>query len=236
MPRSMEKNEQIREDRKKQILDAALSVYIRCGYHGTDMDAVANEAGLAKGLLYYYYKTKKELFAELFTWMLNEAYAFSDALLQNSVGLNPIEQLVHYTYGMFCENKSTLRMMQFSMRMPFDAYAIFGPKPWTEGTEKSDMHRQTISSIIERGIADGLIPETNPSAAANSFWSVFVANVFEYSKLITGTQKPVELDVNILRDVVRFCFQGLGVEYTVWNSCLEKLVSEKSGGVRNESL
>ena len=74
-------------------------------------------------------------------------------------------------------------------------------------------------------------------STANSFWSVFVANVFEYSKLMMGTQKPHENDIEVFRDVVRFCFQGLGVKYAIWNACLEKTVTEnQERGHINESL
>lgn len=226
MPRNPEKNAEVRETRRRQILDAALTVYIRLGYHGTDMDTVAEEAKLAKGLLYYYYKTKKELFIELYNWMFNEAYLFSTTLLDKTEGMNPIEQLMYYAYGMFGANKNDPRFMQFNIRVPFDAYAIFGPKEWKEGAKKSDMHRKALTRIIERGIEQGQITNTNASNAANSFWSVFVANVFEYSKLIAGGQPPIDDDITALRDVVQFCFQGLGLNYDVWNSYLEKVVNE----------
>jgi AcrR family transcriptional regulator len=231
LPRNTEKNAQIREERKKQILDAALTVYIRSGYHGTDMDAVAEEAGLAKGLLYYYYKTKKDLFAELYTWMFAEAYAFSETLLTNDQGMNPLEQLAFYTYGMFCENKNNPRMMQFSMRVPFDAYAIFGPEEWAEGAAKSDLHRQALTAIIQQGITQGMLPEMNASAAANSFWTVFVANSFEYSKLMAGQSKPVSGELALLRDVVQFGFQGLGLPFSKWNPILEKVIAMKQDNV-----
>ena len=227
MPRSPEKNAKVRENRKKQILDAALNVYIRCGYHGADMDFIAEEAKLAKGLVYYYFKTKKELFTELYTWMFDESYGVSDTLLKNTKGMNPIEQLMAYVYGVFMASKDNPRMMQFAIRVPFDAYAVFGPAQWKEGAQKSELHRNALTGIIENGIAQGLIPDTNPSAAANSFWSVFVANVFEYSKLITGTQKPVKIESEGFKDVVRFCFQGLGIEDKLWNSCLEKVITDE---------
>ncbi len=226
MPRNPEKNAEVRETRRRQILDAALTVYIRLGYHGTDMDTVAEEAKLAKGLLYYYYKTKKELFIELYNWMFNEAYLFSTTLLEKTEGMNPIEQLMYYAYGMFGANKNDPRFMQFNIRVPFDAYAIFGSEEWKEGAKKSDMHRKALTRIIERGIEQGQITNTNASNAANSFWSVFVANVFEYSKLIAGGQPPIDDDITALRDVVQFCFQGLGLNYDVWNSYLEKVVNE----------
>ena len=236
MPRNAEKNAEVRESRKKQILDAALTVYIRFGYHGADMDVVAEEAGLAKGLVYYYYKSKKELFSELLTWMFTEGYLFSNTLLEKTESMNPIEQLMYYTYNIFATNKINPRMIQFAIRVPFDAYAIFGPEQWKDGAKKSDMHRKALTRIIDNGIEQGFIPKTESCSAANSFWSVFVANVFEYSKMMMGTQQPHESDLEIFRNVVRFCFQGLGIEHTIWNTCLEKIVTNRGEGYINESI
>lgn len=237
MPRNSEKNAMVREERRKQILESALSVYIRFGYHGTDMDAIAEEAQLAKGLLYYYYKTKNELFKELFTWMFDEGFLFSNSILKRTAEMEPVEQLMHYVYGMFGENKKNYRMMQFFFRAPFDSYAIFGSEQWKDGAEKSDMHRKALASLIEKGVAHGTLPSTNPSRAANSFWSVFVANTFEYSKLMMGTEQQENESDDILREVVRFCFQGLGVEYEVWNAYLEKIITQnQNGGCDDEGL
>ena len=226
MPRNPEKNADIRENRKKQILSAALSVYIRFGYHGADMDVVAKEARLAKGLMYYYYKTKQELFAELFTRMFRDGFIFSETIIRNNEGLNPVEQLMAYAYGMFAANKDDPCLMQFFIRAPFDAYAVFTADSRKDCAEKSDMHRSALSSIIRKGIDEGLIPEVNPYTAANSFWSVFVANVFVYSKLIEGTRESGKKSKECFKEAVCFCFQGLGIDNEVWNACLEKFFIE----------
>jgi len=237
MPRNAIKNAEVRNTRKSQILNAALTVYTRYGYYGTDMDAVAKEANLAKGLLYYYYKTKKELFMELYSWRFQESYSFSEMLLNNTQEKNPVEQLMYYVYAMFGANKADHRFMQFNMRIPFDAYAIFGPEEWKEGAAKSDTHRGALADIIQKGIDLGLIPNVNADNAANSFWTVFVANVFTYSKMITGEKQEQRNEEQVLRDVVRFCFQGLGIEYTLWNSCLEAVIVEnRKGEVKYESV
>lgn len=237
MPRNSEQNALVREERRKQILNAALSVYVRFGFYGTDMDTVADEAGLAKGLIYYYYKTKKDLFTALYDWMFGESYSFSASLLENAENLEPLEQLMAYVYGIFGKNKINPRMMQFFMRVPFDAYAIFGPDQWKEGAEKSDMHRQALAKIIQQGIEQKIIPTTDASRAANSFWTVFVANLFEYSCLMLGAQEQQQKEEDVLRDVVRFCFQGLGIEYSLWSSCLEKVISKnQNGGPAHEDI
>jgi len=231
MPRNIEQNNAIRKERRGQILDAALTIYVRLGYSGADMDAVAAEAQMAKGLLYYYYKTKKDLFGELCSHMFDEGYAHSRRLLKETEGMDPVEQLMRYVYSFFGANKADPRMMQFYMRFPFDAYAIFDPEQRMEKAEKSDLHRRALAGIIARGVEQGAIPAADPWTAANSFWTVFVANLFEYSRLIAG-KEGMELDrEKAFEGVVRFCFQGLGIEQRLWNASLRRIITEaKNGG------
>ncbi|MFD2639554.1 TetR/AcrR family transcriptional regulator [Piscibacillus salipiscarius] len=65
MPRNQEENERIRNKTKEKIIQTAMELFIRQGYHATSISAVANEAGISKGLLYNYYKGKEELIATM---------------------------------------------------------------------------------------------------------------------------------------------------------------------------
>src|SRR5947209_8074000 len=47
--------------KKDVILDAARTVFSRKGYAETAVDDVAEEAGIAKGTLYLYFKSKEQL-------------------------------------------------------------------------------------------------------------------------------------------------------------------------------
>ncbi|MGB5409940.1 MAG: helix-turn-helix domain-containing protein, partial [Woeseiaceae bacterium] len=51
-----------KEDRPKEITDAAFHEFAAKGYAATRVEEVANRAGVSKGLLYLYFKTKEELF------------------------------------------------------------------------------------------------------------------------------------------------------------------------------
>lgn len=53
------------EERKGQILEAATTVFARKGYHLATMDDIVRESKLSKGALYWYFKSKKEIFLEL---------------------------------------------------------------------------------------------------------------------------------------------------------------------------
>lgn len=51
-----------KEDRPQEITDAAFEVFARKGYSRARVEEVAKKAGVSKGLLYVYFRTKEELF------------------------------------------------------------------------------------------------------------------------------------------------------------------------------
>src|SRR5215475_7225639 len=53
-------------DKRRQILDAAIRVFARQGFHSTRVSDIADEAGVAYGLVYHYFKSKDEVLNELF--------------------------------------------------------------------------------------------------------------------------------------------------------------------------
>jgi len=58
-------NESLQTQRKKQILDAALHVLVQNGYEQARMDDVVQSSNLSKGAIYWYYKSKKEMYLDL---------------------------------------------------------------------------------------------------------------------------------------------------------------------------
>lgn len=57
-------------ERKAEILEAALKVFIRKGYSDTRMDDIVQEIGLSKGALYHHFSSKRDLFITLIeNWM-----------------------------------------------------------------------------------------------------------------------------------------------------------------------
>jgi TetR/AcrR family fatty acid metabolism transcriptional regulator len=59
-------------DKRRLILDAAIRVFARQGFHSTRVSDIADEAGVAYGLVYHYFKSKDEVLNELFSerWSL----------------------------------------------------------------------------------------------------------------------------------------------------------------------
>ncbi|MBA3508965.1 MAG: helix-turn-helix transcriptional regulator, partial [Thermoleophilaceae bacterium] len=53
-------------DKRRLILDAAVTVFARKGFHHCRVSDVADEAGVAYGLVYHYFSSKEEILNELF--------------------------------------------------------------------------------------------------------------------------------------------------------------------------
>jgi AcrR family transcriptional regulator len=54
-----------RDETRDQLIAAAARVFSRRGFHGTSLEAIAEEAGFSRGAVYYNFADKEELFLEL---------------------------------------------------------------------------------------------------------------------------------------------------------------------------
>src|SRR5579863_9282239 len=81
------RRERRREQSREEILDAARRVLIRSGVAATTLEAVAQEAGMSKTGLYYYFPSKDALLFELvFETLESQAKAVHDAVEQTADG------------------------------------------------------------------------------------------------------------------------------------------------------
>jgi TetR/AcrR family fatty acid metabolism transcriptional regulator len=57
-------------DRRRELVDAAVRVFARNGFHASRVGDIAEEAGVAHGLLYHYFRSKDEVLETIFreTW------------------------------------------------------------------------------------------------------------------------------------------------------------------------
>ncbi len=69
-PRTKQQLDELKSNRKQSILDAAMKVFSKNGYHGATVSDIAREAGISKGLLYTYFPGKEELLDELLQYGL----------------------------------------------------------------------------------------------------------------------------------------------------------------------
>ncbi|MCC7422588.1 MAG: TetR/AcrR family transcriptional regulator [Planctomycetaceae bacterium] len=95
--RGRPRNEERLAQREHEILDAAVRLFASRGYAETDMDSVAHELGLAKGTLYRYFPSKRDLFQAA----LNRGMAgLTEAVDERCAPvLDPVERMVQAIYA-----------------------------------------------------------------------------------------------------------------------------------------
>ncbi|MGH1503762.1 MAG: TetR/AcrR family transcriptional regulator [Acidimicrobiales bacterium] len=66
-------------NRRTEILDAALEIFVRHGYLGTTMEAIGEAVGMRAPSLYKHVRSKQELLVELMSRSITEVHAALDA-------------------------------------------------------------------------------------------------------------------------------------------------------------
>lgn len=61
-----DRSRRARGDKREVILDAAIGVFARHGYHGARVSDIAREADIAYGLVYHYFRNKEEILRTIF--------------------------------------------------------------------------------------------------------------------------------------------------------------------------
>ncbi|KOP82719.1 TetR/AcrR family transcriptional regulator [Cytobacillus solani] len=92
MPRTVEENERIRHLSKEKILETAMGLFIKKGYHTTSISEVASHAGVSKGLLYNYFKGKEELLA----YMISSRVTGVSEVMSNAIRFERPEDQLKY--------------------------------------------------------------------------------------------------------------------------------------------
>lgn len=64
-PRTTEQYEEIRESKRKLILDTACKLFANHGFYDTSISMITKTAGISKGLIYNYFESKEQLLKSL---------------------------------------------------------------------------------------------------------------------------------------------------------------------------
>jgi TetR/AcrR family fatty acid metabolism transcriptional regulator len=73
-------------DKRERILDAAVRVFAKKGFHATRVSEVAKAAGVADGTIYLYFKSKDELLVSLFEDRVEKLLEFLETELPRAEG------------------------------------------------------------------------------------------------------------------------------------------------------
>jgi len=168
-PRSKEQNEQIKDERREQLLSAALKVISHRGLAATKIGDIAAAAGLSHGLVYHYFDSKDDIFTEL----VRRAVTSSASVLLEAekLPLEPLEKMRAIT-------AMTLKGIQSSEDSAYYFFMIMqaftsdsGPAEARELARGANTPSQVVQRIVEEGMAKGQIRQGAAQDYVTAYWA-----------------------------------------------------------------
>ncbi|OFY67885.1 MAG: hypothetical protein A2V64_10690 [Bacteroidetes bacterium RBG_13_43_22] len=123
-PRTPRQFEEIREEKRALIMDTALEHFAKEGYHATTINHIAQHAGISKGLMYNYFKSKDDLLKAIIERSVMEIYQDFDINRDGYLSEDEFEYFVRRISVILKEKRSFWRLfvqilMQSDVRKQF---------------------------------------------------------------------------------------------------------------------
>jgi AcrR family transcriptional regulator len=143
-------------ERKQQLLDAAAALFETRGYAATRIADICQAAGVAKGLFYWYFETKEQLFAELVRTMRQQLRRAQGAAMEPDADpVARIRQGAAASVRFMAENMAFFALLEVER----DEEAIVPSL-----RESSDVYIADTTRLVEEAQATGLVPDDRPAA------------------------------------------------------------------------
>ncbi len=171
----------VKNNSKKEILKAAMKIFVVNGYSDTKMDDIALGAGLSKGAVYHHFKSKNELFLSLIDfWEDSFLPKFYSKNYQNVSASNVLKELA-YEIALNFKNKKYLFLAELEL--------------WALANRDSKVRERTkklynkilnhLENIFKKAILDGEYKNIDPGMAAmavmTSMQGVIWFSIFDHN-------------------------------------------------------
>lgn len=144
-------NQEKQDKRKNQILHAALKVLIHNGYEHSRMDDIVKESQLSKGTLYWYYKSKKEIYLDLVNfWVTRYSVTINHLAETNKPAPRQLNSLFNYFIDQYESDPD-----------PFKALTEFWAIAQQDDDFKNKLQKvyshflEVLEKIISKGVKEG---------------------------------------------------------------------------------
>lgn len=156
-----------KDSTEDKILEAATNVFVTKGMEGARMQEIANEAGINKALLHYYFRSKERLFEAIFAEILKFAFPKITRIVQSNEGIVSKIELVIDAY------------MEILIKHPFIPGFLLkelnrDPSGLFKLVMKFGLNPQTVFAQIQEAMDRGEIIQMKPAHLAANVVSMCV--------------------------------------------------------------
>jgi AcrR family transcriptional regulator len=165
MPRTDSQNAAIRAESRSRILAAALRLFARHGYEQTSVRQIAQEAGIAQGLLYNYFSGKEQLLLAIFEQSIADVLeSFAQAEAAGPADQR-VERLIRASFAILRRNRE-FWALSYHVRMQVGVIAGLAERveAWTSSIRgrlqrylhEAGVAQPEVEAVILFALIDGI--------------------------------------------------------------------------------
>ncbi|HYH51578.1 MAG TPA: TetR/AcrR family transcriptional regulator [Acidimicrobiia bacterium] len=182
-------------ERRQQILDESARLFAARGYHPTSVAEIVESLGVGKGVFYWYFEAKEDLFLEILTSSSQDLRRLQQAAIGDEPDpLRRIELGIRASLQWFRENRHLFNLSQFAATEERFAAVL---------RQNDAVAIDDITRHLKEAMADGTIPDQDPEMLAHAL--VGATRHLARTYLYHG-DRPVEAVADV---AVRFVMAGL---------------------------
>jgi AcrR family transcriptional regulator len=180
-----------RKMRQNRILEGALSVFKEEGLDGATMDEIANASGFGKATLYYYFKSKEEVFSAILVDGWQNIWESLEPVIAEQD--SPRKTFVNVLIKIAENAQNRPGLFEFLFNVP--KTITLDDQPW-----KDYQHRlyAILQGLLEDGVKKGEFPKVDPKLMFKALGGLFMGLVFMGNRDEPVSEKEVESLLNEL--------------------------------------
>lgn len=202
------KTGKIREQNYQVILDAAEMIFAQNGYKGASMMAIANEAGLPKANIHYYFKNKSLLYAAVLERIIHQWNSGLDDICADD---DPAQVLSAYIYD------KTRLACQKPLPSKLFAREIISGAPYLGDYIKTDMRDwlKSRAEVFEAWMAAGKMRQLDAENLIFMIWAT-TQHYADFETQVLMVQNRAEYSTPDIEHIAEFIcsmiLAGCGLE------------------------
>ncbi len=190
----------VSEERRSQIIEAAMAVFSKKGFHEARMDDIVDEAGLSKGALYWYFKSKDEIIQSILDRMFEvELGVINQVAASEGSSIDQLRRLIELVIADVTRLKRFLPILYEFIALAFRHKTV---QAVMKGYLRS--YTQALIPLLQKGMDQGELRRTDPQEAALAIAAMVEGTIL----LWVYDPETVQLDQH-LRSSMETLLQGL---------------------------
>ena len=161
MPKSQERCKEIREETRNLIIRKSVLYFAKNGFDGTKISDLSRHIGIAQGTIYIYFKSKEELYSEIFS--ISDRIAKNDKLTTLVKLPLPADTKIRKLSDYLIKNLKEDEM--------FSAGIALYTQRLLEGEADQSFYK-TTEKMIKQGQKEGCVVSGNSRKLSELYWGV----------------------------------------------------------------